>query len=73
MTKRRRKEPMKSWNEIHSERVSGINEWHARTAIRDLLEEHKGSMTAVQLKLSLWLEEEFLRRLELKELPHDHA
>jgi hypothetical protein len=59
MTKRRRPVDMKSWNEIHSERVSGINEWHARTAIRDLLHEHDNSLTQVQLKLSLWLEEEY--------------
>jgi len=49
--------------------VSADNEYRARSAIRALLEEHKGSMTAVQLKLSVWLDEEFLRRFhsELKD------
>jgi hypothetical protein len=49
---------------------SDVNEYMARKAICDLLEEHKGSMTAVQLKLSVWLDEEFLRRFhtELKDL-----
>jgi hypothetical protein len=54
---------------------SAVNEYMARKAIGDLLEEHKGSMTAVQLKLSLWLEDEFICRFhkELKDLPHDHS
>jgi len=39
--------------------VSTLNEAFARKAIRDLLHEHDNSLTQVQLKLSLWLEEEY--------------
>jgi hypothetical protein len=44
--------------------VSAENEYRARSAIRQLLEEHAvpwepDSYLAVQLKLSLWLEEEY--------------
>ena len=48
---------------------SDVNEYMARKAICDLLDEHQGSMTAVQLKLSVWLDEEFIRRFhtELKD------
>ena len=71
MTRRRPVGPMKSWNEIHSERVSGINEWHARTAIRDLLHEHDGNMTTVELKLSVWLEEEQVVYINQRKPRHD--
>jgi len=44
--------------------VSAENEYRARSAIRALLDEHAvpwepDSYLAVQLKLSLWLEEEY--------------
>jgi hypothetical protein len=38
---------------------SDVNEYMARKAIRDLLEEHDGETLPVLLKLSLWLDEEF--------------
>jgi len=46
--------------------VSADNEYRARSAIRALLDEHAvpsepDSYLAVQLKLSLWLEEEYKR------------
>jgi len=50
-------EPAITKDDLHG-MVSGLNEAHARSAIRDLLHEHDGDELKVRFTLSLWVEEE---------------